>query len=86
MTPSPAGSVVGVRIWRRRDNDVATWLATHGPDICGRILLRVLKECVSDARLLFKAVCGLRLAAKPLCLAKGVGRHPQLRMDLSARI
>jgi hypothetical protein len=44
---------------------IMTWPATQGPDICGRILSRVLKECesVSDVRLLFKEVWGLRLAA-----------------------
>ena len=37
---------------------IMTWPATQGPDICGRILSRVLKECesVSDIRLLFKEV------------------------------
>ena len=37
---------------------IMTWPATQGPDICGRILSRVLKECesVSDVRLLFKEV------------------------------
>ena len=37
---------------------IMTWPATQGPDICGRILSRVLKEgeSVNDVRLLFKEV------------------------------
>jgi hypothetical protein len=47
---------------------IMTWPATQGPDICGRILSRVLKECesVSDVSLLFKEVGGLHLACKEI--------------------
>ena len=37
---------------------IMTWPATQGPDLCGRILSRVLKECesVNDVRQFFKEV------------------------------